>query len=297
MILVTGCTGQVGSSLIRQLLRNGIKADEIRGMVRHPGQTKDPAFPREVELFRGDIADPQALPAAMEGVTQVIHLVGILVETGLQTFQRIHVEGTRHLVQAAKNAGVNRFIAVSALGTRPMARSTYHQTKWQAEKLIRHSDLNFTIFRPSVIFGPLDGFTNAFATMARFSPVVPLLGKGMTRMQPVWVEDVVHCLIQALKDPSTHGETLEIGGPEQLTFRQIMETILDILGKRRLKLPIPFSMLTPQAWILERIMARPPLTVDQMIMAQEDNILLHPFPWERFGRSPRTLREGLEEYL
>ncbi|MBF0126435.1 MAG: NAD(P)H-binding protein, partial [Magnetococcales bacterium] len=214
MILITGCTGQVGSALIRKLLREGKNPNEIRGLVRHPGTTRDPAFPREIELFKGDVADPRTVAAAMEGVRQVMHLVGILVESGLETFHRVHVEGTRHVVEAAKKAGVSSLIGVSALGTRPHAPSRYHQTKWQAEESIRRSGLPYTLFRPSVIFGPLDDFTNQLANMARFSPVVPILGRGTIRMQPVWVEDVVHCLARSLEDPSLRGETLEMGGPE-----------------------------------------------------------------------------------
>ncbi|MEO5334766.1 MAG: complex I NDUFA9 subunit family protein [Magnetococcus sp. YQC-5] len=250
-----------------------------------------------MELFRGDIADPKVVAAAMEGISQVIHLVGILVETGLQTFQRVHVDGTRHLVEAAKQSGVTRFIYVSALGTRANAASSYHQTKWRAEEIIRTSQLNYTIFRPSVIFGPLDDFTNQFANMARFSPVVPILGKGVARMQPVWVEDVVHCLVRTLNDPTTSGATLEIGGNEQLSFNEVMDAILDVMGKRRMKIHLPFMLLTTQAWFLERVMVRPPLTVDQMIMAREDNVLTKPFPWDHFAITPLSFREGIREYL
>lgn len=297
MILVTGCTGLVGSALIRHLIRNGRRADSIRGLVRHPGKTKDPAFPKEVELFRGDIANPESIAAAMEGVTQVVHLVGILTETGLQTFARVHTEGTRHVVNAAKQAGVTRLIYVSALGTRPNAPSRYHQTKWQAEEIVRSSGLNYTILQPSVIFGPLDDFTTQLASIARFSPIIPLFGKGNNRMQPVWIDDIIHCLAQAIDDPAFYHSTLAIGGPEPLSFKEMMETICDVMGKRRLQLSIPFYILKTQARLLEFVMPNPPITVDQIVMAKEDNILTEPFPWNRCNIIPRSFREGISEYL
>lgn len=297
MILITGCTGFVGSALIRRLIRDGRSPDSIRGLVRHPGTTKDPAFPKEIELVRGDVNDPKSIAAAMEGVTQLIHLVGILVETGLQTFQRIHVEGTRHVVHAAKQAKVKQLIAVTALGTRPNATSHYHQTKWQAEEIIRNSGLSYTIFRPSVIFGPLDNFTNQLATITRYSPIVPILGKGTNRTQPVWIDDFIHCLAQTINQAEQLNETLSIAGPKPLSFKEMMDIIIEVMGKRRITLSIPFALLSSQAWFLERVMPKPPITVDQMIMAKEDNILTEPFPWERFGITPCSFREGIAEYL
>ncbi|MBF0182059.1 MAG: complex I NDUFA9 subunit family protein [Magnetococcales bacterium] len=297
MILVTGCTGQVGTSLIRRLLKEGIPPSSIRGLARNPSRTKDPNFPREIDLRQGDVADPSAVRAAMDGVHQVFHLVGILLESRQATFQKIHVEGTRNVVEAAKERKVSRLVMLSSLGTRPNARSRYHQTKWQAEEHVRRSGLAWTLFRPSVIFGPLDDFTNQFAKMVSLSPVVPVPGQGKIRLQPVWVEDVVQCLYQSLNDPTTHGQTLEMGGPEVLTLDEIIDRIQTKLGKTRYRMHIPFPLLTTQAWFLERLLPRPPLTVDQMILAQEDNVTRHPFPWQRFGIAPRALRDGIAEFL
>lgn len=292
-ILVTGCTGFVGSSLARQLVGAG---HQVRGLVRHPGQAKDATLGQAVELLPGSVLDPAALDRAMAGVEAVIHLVGILVETGQQTFQRVHVEGTRHVLEAAQRRGVRRYLHMSALGTRPHARSRYHQTKWAAEELVRASGLAWTIFRPSVIFGPRDNFVNQFARILQFSPIAPLLGDGSAKMQPVWVEDVAHCFTLALTNDACVDHVYDLVGPDQLPFRDIMRAILNATGKTRLTLPIPFALLRLEAAILERLLPTPPLTTDQLLMAEEDNVG-DPEPMRRtFGVTPRAFADGLLDY-
>lgn len=293
MILITGCTGFVGFSLIQRFIREGKK---VRGLVRHPDRVRDLGY-ANIEQVRGDILDRAALASAMEGIDQVIHLVGILFENQKAQFKQIHVTGTENVMEAAQKAGVKRYLHVSALGTRPNARSRYHQTKWQAEQCVRQSGLHYTIFRPSVIFGQRDDFTNQFARMARFSPVVPILGDGRAKMQPIWVEDVAHCLVHALDDPTTVGETFELGGPEQLTFREIMDAILRATGKARLKLRLPFPLLKFNATILERLLSHPPITTDQLLMAQENNVCANDLDWQRFDVTPRRFQDGIQDYL
>ncbi|MBF0152488.1 MAG: complex I NDUFA9 subunit family protein [Magnetococcales bacterium] len=293
MILVTGCTGLVGYSLVHRLVEEG---RFVRGLARHQPHWHDPAL-SNLQFYRGSILDVSALDAAMEGVEQVIHLVGILVESGQSTFANIHHLGTQNVVDIAKRHGVKRFIHMSSLGTRPQAASLYHRTKWAAEEYLRHSGIPYTILRPSVIFGPRDNFVNQFARMMRYQPFMPILGDGLSRMQPIWVEDVVHCVVAALDDPDTLGHTFELGGPERLTFVDIMETIAATMGKSRMKLFLPMPLLRLEAAIMERLLPRPPLTSDQLIMLREENICDIDPMVRTFKIEPRNFREGIRTYL
>ena len=293
MILITGCTGFVGLALARRLAKAGKK---VRGLARHPERLKNLEH-TNIDWIRGDILDRVALTKAMQDVDQVVHLVGILFENRSATFEQIHTTGSQNVVDIAQQAGVKRYLHMSALGTGPEAKSRYHRSKWQAEEYVRSSKLNATIFRPSVIFGPRDKFTNQFAQIARYSPIMPILGNGQAKMQPIWIGDLVHCLAHALDDPTTINTTFELGGPEQLTFEEIIDAILKTTGKARIKLRLPFPLLKLNATILERFFAHPPITTDQLIMAQENNICANAVDWQRFGIVPRYFHEGIQDYL
>jgi uncharacterized protein YbjT (DUF2867 family) len=292
LILVTGCTGFLGSALVKSLLESRHK---VRGLARHGGPFKDDSV-TGVDVVHGSILEPETLACAMEGVDRVINLVGILVETKGQTFSGIHYQGTINVLEAAKNAKVKSYLQMSSLGTRPNAASQYHQSKWLAEEAVRNSGLDVTIFRPSVIFGPYDAFTTMFAKMARYSPVLPLLGDGNNLMQPVWVGDMAQFVSKALDDPQTIGETYELGGPEQLTFKTILEEISKATNKSRAMLPIPLPILRLQAGLLEKFHPNPPLTPDQLIMAQEDNVT-EQRPWPLYDMDPLPFATGIRSYL
>jgi NADH dehydrogenase len=232
----------------------------------------------------------------------VIHLVGIISEVGASTFENVHTRGTGNIAAAARQAGVSRFVHMSALGTRPNAASRYHQTKWAAEELVRRSGLEFTIFRPSLIYGPGDQFINLFARLSRFSPVVPLMGSPRARFQPVPVETVAAAFVRSLGEPKAAGQTYDLCGPEALTLSEIVDRILDVLQRKRLKLQVPPSLARCQAigleFLFRRLLRRAsPLNHDQLIMLQEDN-LGNPRPAnELFGLTPQALREGIAGYL
>nr|CRH04811.1 NAD-dependent epimerase/dehydratase.Putative UDP-N-acetylglucosamine 4-epimerase [Candidatus Magnetococcus massalia] len=293
MILVTGATGFVGHQLMRQLMA---KNYAVTGLARNP----DGGHRVEgLTYLTGDILKPETLRDAMtQEVDTIIHLVGILADKPTCSFDDVHHQGTRHVVEAAKAAGVQRYIQMSSLGTRANARARYHQSKWLAEEYLRQSGLDYTIFRPSVIFGAEDNFVNTFAQMARFSPMLPLLGNGQSKMQPIAVEDVVRCMVQSLELPETVGQTYALGGPEVLTFEQIISTILKVTGQHRLKLKLPFALLKLEGRIFEKLLSNPPLTYDQMIMAEEDNITSHgtqlPAP---FDFKLRTFEAGIRDYI
>jgi len=300
-VLVTGATGFVGQELVRQL-----RAAEhtIRILARNPRspRVQETVSRWGVEAYPGDVSEAASLGGALAGMDAVIHLVGIISEAGNSTFENVHTGGTRNMVGAAQRAGVRRFVHMSALGTRPNAVSRYHQTKWAAEELVRHSGLEFTIFRPSLIYGPQDQFINLFARLIRLSPVVPLLGSPRTRFQPVPVEAVAAAFAGSLGEPKSVGQTYDLCGPEALTLSEIVDRIQAVLGKRRLKLHVPLSLARGQAIFLEFVFRRvlrkaSPLNRDQLLMLQEDNVGNAQPANELFGLQPIPLREGIAVYL
>lgn len=270
----------------------------VRCLVRSPSKAEvlKSTF-SGVEVAYGDITNKDTISRALDGVDSAVHLVGILTEVGKATFETIHTEGTRNMVEACKESGVKRFIHISALGTRPNARSQYHKTKWKAEEIIRASGLDHTIFRPSVIFGKEDRFTNLFASAIRLSPVVMIPGDGKNRMQPVFVKDLVKVMVMSIKDPGHINRTYEIGGPEKLTFDEIIDTICRILGRKRLKCHIPIFLMRPGATIGEFLLSRPPITRDQLLMLEEDNTTEEKALEFVFGITPTRFEEGMRGYL
>jgi NADH dehydrogenase len=254
------------------------------------------------EVHPGNVLEAASLEGALSGVEAVIHLVGIISEVGESTFENVHTRGTQNMVATAQQARVRRFIHMSALGTRPNAVSRYHQSKWAAEELVRHSGLEFTIFRPSLIYGPEDQSINLFAKLIRRSPVVPLMGSPRARFQPVSVEVVAAAFTRSLGELRSVGQTYDLCGPEALTLSDIVDRIQDVLGKRRIKLHVPQSLARCHAAGLELIFRHllrkaPPLNRDQLLMLQEDNVG-NPQPANHlFGLRPVPLREGIAKYL
>lgn len=230
-----------------------------------------------IETVRGSVTDGTGLEEACRGCNAVIHLVGIIAEVGTQTYRRVHVDGTRNLLAAARVAGIRRWVQMSALGTRAGAVAEYHRTKWAAEELVRGSGLEWTIHRPSIVFGPGDGFAGFFARMSRWSPVLPLIGGGGMQFQPIAVEDVSTCFVRALGRAATVGKVYDLCGRERFTLREVLERVLEVTGRRRLLLPVPWAIAGIQAWMAEWVFAgilgqTPPLNRDQLRMLREDNI-------------------------
>jgi NADH dehydrogenase len=300
-VLVTGATGFVGREVVRQLHKTA-HSIRILARSRNASRVEEAVSCWGAEVHRGDVLDAASLDGAVNGTEAIIHLVGIVAEVGESTFENVHTRGTGNLVTAAQQAKVRRFVHMSALGTRPSAASRYHQTKWAAEELVRHSGLDFTIFRPSLIYGPQDQFINLFARMIRLSPVVPLMGSPRARFQPVSVEAVAAAFTKSLGEPKSIGQTYDLCGPEVLTLSEILDRILDVLNRRRLKLHVPPVFARCQAVLLEVVFRRllrkaSPLNRDQLIMLQEDNIGNPQSANELFGLRPTSLREGIARYL
>jgi uncharacterized protein YbjT (DUF2867 family) len=293
MILVTGGTGFVGRHLIQRMRKEGIA---IRAVVK----TLDKAQSLEalgVNLIHGDIIDKASLEKAVIGVDRVIHLVGIIQETPHVTFREVHVEGTRNILDAAKKAAVHHFFYQSALGTRPAAKSTYHKSKWEAEELVRLSGIPYTIMRPSLIYGSGDGFTTRLSRMIKLSPFLPVIGSGKSKVQPIFINDVVSCILKAMTSDSFLNEIYEIGGPEQLTYEEVTLTLAKALGVRRPTVHLPLFSMKPVARILEALLPVPPLTTDQLTMIQEDNICSMQDINDAFGIEPVNFRDGLASFI
>lgn len=300
-VLVTGGTGFVGREIVRELHGAGHKP---RLLVRNRASPAVGEITERyaAELREGNVLDAASLLAAMQGADAVIHLVGIISEVGEQTFENVHTRATQNLVRAAQVAGLRRFLHMSALGTRPNAASRYHQTKWAAEQAVSNSALDWTIFRPSVIYGPQDAFVNLFARLAKSSPILPVMGNGRAVLQPVAVEDVACCFTGALGEPRSIRESYDVCGPDKLTMPEILRTILAATGRKRLIVRVPIELARVLAACLEFVYPRllgkaPPLNRDQLLMLQEDNVGEPRWTVEMFGLRQNSFAEGIARYL
>lgn len=292
-IFVTGGTGFVGKAVVRALQAHGFV---VRCLVRLGSEPHLRGF-EAIERVPGNVLIPKGLADSIEGCAAVIHLVGIIREhpgRGV-TFERAHTVATANMVEAALAAGVRRYLQMSALGTRPDARSRYHQTKWEAEEAVRQSGLQWTIFRPSVIYGPGDGFVTMLARLMRRLPVVPVIGNGAYRLQPVAVEQAAEAFARALTRDATIGQTYEVGGPRAYPFIEILDLIGRALGKQKVrKVYQPLGVMRPLVACLERLPFFP-LTSDQLRMLEEDNVC-DPEPFfKTFELTPIEFPDGLRQ--
>lgn len=293
MILVTGGTGFVGSHLIRQMRQEGLL---VRAVVRSPAKA---IWLRDlgVEVVPGDVSDKASLEKAVQGIERVVHLVGIIQEAPGATFQGVHVDGTRNLVEAARKAGVRHFLFQSALGTRANAASRYHRTKWEAEELVRGSGIPSTVLRPSLIYGPGDQFTIRLSDMIRLSPILPIIGSGRSKVQPIFINDVVACIVKAVTSDAYLNELYELGGPEQLTYEEVSRAIAAALGVSRPALHLPLVFIRSMARVMETVLPKPLVTTDQLIMLQEDTVCSMKDIRDAFGIEPILFQKGLSTFI
>jgi len=290
-IFIAGGTGFVGGHLTTELLQRGHELTLL-------SHSRTGAAEAGITLVKGDVTAPASFGAAMKGCDAVINLVGIIREFPARgiTFERLHVEATASMVQAAQHAGVLRYLQMSALGTRLDAVSGYHRSKWRAEELVRGSGLAWTIFRPSLIFGPKDAFVNMLAGNLRLAPVMPTMGDGNYRLQPIHGADVARCFADALEKPETAGKIYELCGEDRLTYHDLLDAIAEALGRRHPWKPaLPLSLMKPVIKALQGISFFP-ITMDQLQMLLEENIC--DGCWRKsFTFEPIRFREGIREYL
>jgi uncharacterized protein YbjT (DUF2867 family) len=293
-IFVTGATGFVGRAVVPALRARGYA---VRCLVRR-GSELDLRGMEAIERVEGDVLSPDTLERDMAGCDTVVHLVGIIREepATLSTFERIHTQGTMNVLEAAVTTGVRRYVHMSALGSRPGARSRYHRSKWAAEEAVRASPIPWTIFRPSIIYGRGDQFVNLCASMVRY-PVVPVIGSGQQRLQPVPVEHVAEGFARAVELAGTVKHSYDVGGPEAVTMVQLLDKIGAALGRTRVrKVHVPMGLVGPAATLLHRLPGFP-LTPDQLLMLEEDNVCdPQPF-YSTFGLTPIPLATGLRAML
>ena len=269
MILVTGGTGFVGREVVAALLARGHR---VRLLVRNPRRAAAWAHHPQVEIIRGDALQPETLPPALQGVETVVHLIGIIAETSKVTFEQAHTGATRHLLEAARGTGVTRWLQMSAEGTRMGATSRYHRTKWQAEELVRGSGLDWTIFRPSLIYGH-DEYDRLLNLLRRvLSPPLslltldslPLLEEGKPLVQPVSVREVAHCFAQAVTHAGSIRKTYDLVGPVAFSWREMVEKIALDLGRSTVYEEFP-ATLFPRVVLIAAVVLLPVLIFGGLI--------------------------------
>ena len=292
MILVTGATGFVGRRIVTRLVERG---EEVRRLVRPVPDPRPSGLPA-VHFVTGDVTDPESLKAACEDVDMVVHTVAIIREKGRATFDAINVQGTRNVLEAAEQAGVRKIVHLSAIGAGPDPKYPYLRSKWEGEEAVVNSSVRHVILRPSLVFGPGDEFINALAATIRVGPVVPFIGSGNTRFQPIHVEDVARCVDRVLIDSTYNGETVEIGGPDILTYRQITDMIIRTFGGRKMKVRVPISMMRSALPFLRLASPHPPITRVQLDMLGMDNVSAHRSVEANFDFEPMPL-EGNIDYV
>ena len=290
-ITVFGGTGFIGRQLVALLLQNG---ETVRLAVRHPHRIKlATGATSSREIVQADILDETSVGSAIVGADAVFNLVGILTETSTQTYRAIHVEGARRVALAAQRHGVTRLIHISALGSSLTSPAISDRTKAEGEQAVREVFPQATIVRPSLVFGEDDHFFSRFVAMIRSGPVLPLIGGGTTKFQPLFVDDMTTGLLELLKRPETAGKTYEFGGPQVYSFKALLELLLTTLNRQRVLIPIPFALAEMQAGLLE-LLPNPPLTRDQVRLLKTDKVVSGMEPTlSDFGVQPRPLEEFL----
>ena len=271
LVTVFGGSGFLGRHVVRALARRGYR---VRNTVRRPdlaGHLQPLGRVGQIHSVQANLRYPASVDAAVRDADAVINLVGILFERGKQRFEAVQAEGAGAVARAAAAQGA-RLVHVSALGSDPDSPALYARTKAAGEAAVLAALPGATIFRPSIVFGPEDDFFNRFAGMARVSPMLPLIGGGETRFQPVFVGDVAQAILKAIEGAAQGGTIYELGGPEVKTFKALMEYVLAVTERRRLLVPLPFALASLQAKVLQ-FMPKPLLTPDQVELLKRDNVV------------------------
>jgi uncharacterized protein YbjT (DUF2867 family) len=300
LVTIFGGSGFLGRHVVQALARRRYR---IRVAVRRPelaGHLQPMGSVGQIHAVQANVRHAPSVEAAVRDASIVVNLVGILFERGRQRFDLVQAQGAGTVAQAAAAAGA-RMVHVSAIGADVNARALYARSKAEGEKAVLAATPQATIFRPSIVFGPEDDFFNRFAALARVSPALPLIGGGATKFQPVFVGDVAEAIAKAVDGEARKGTIYELGGPEVLTFRQLMEFTLATIERKRLLVPIPFALAKMQAAILQ-FMPKPLLTPDQVELLRDDNIVSADA--EREGRTlaglqivPRAIEAIVPTYL
>jgi NADH dehydrogenase len=296
-VTVFGGSGFVGRYLVKRLAAEGWV---VRAAVRDPVAAaflKPAGNVGQIVPMRCNVLDDEAVSAAVSGADAVVNLVGILYQFGRQSFAPIHADAPSRIGRAAA-AGVARYLHVSAIGADAASPSLYARSKAAGEAGARAAFPGVTIVRPSIVIGPEDGFFNRFARMAQMAPCLPLIGGGRMRFQPVYVGDLADALMAAIRDGRTAGRTYELGGPRVYTFRELMELMLRVIGRKTRLVPVPFGLAEMLAMVTQ-LAPVPPLTRDQVLLLEAgDNVVsAGALTFADLGIQPQAIEAILPTYL
>jgi uncharacterized protein YbjT (DUF2867 family) len=292
VILVTGATGFVGGHVVHALRADG---RDVRCLVRDRRRAER-LQAWDCELAEGDVIRPETLHAAAAGCDTVVHLVAIR-QGRPEQFQRIMIDGTRNLLAAAREAGVHRFVHMSALGTTAETKDLvpYYHAKWEMEQDVKSAGIPYVVFRPSFVFGKDGGILPTFAKLARFAPVTPIIGTGRQRIQPIWADDVGAYFARAVDLDAATDRTFELGGPDAVTWNEFWERLKRTRGiRRRPSVHVPIGLMKLNALVTERLPGDIPLTRDLLKMLEAgDNVVTDTSAVEIFGLPLVSLDEQL----
>ncbi len=297
MILITGAAGYIGRHLVARLVAEG---ERPRCLVRSKSQAARLLPVDKVDLVEGDTTRPETLTVAVSGIETIVHAAFITADrkaTSRDYYEATNVAGTTNLLKAAQAAGVQWVIEISGLGTKPDKPGSYMQGRYLAEKMLMESGLNWTIIRPSVLFGAGAPFIKGLADLIRTAPVVPLIGGGNVMFQPIYVEDVVSVIVKVLADSArSQGKIYTIGGPAYYSFSQVFDELLKAMHKRRIKVYAPMPLVGIGAAAMEAVLPKPPLTKAAMTLFSFDNTTdLHSVERD-FGFKPTSFSTYLQQH-
>jgi uncharacterized protein YbjT (DUF2867 family) len=295
LVTVFGGTGFLGGRIVERLLHGGAMVRVAARRTRRidVGSDSDRAGP--TTFVAADVRDEDGVAAAVAGAQGVVNAVSAYVERGGTTYAAVHELGAGNIARACSRLGVDRLVHISGIGADATSQSKYIAARGRGELIVQAAFPGAVILRPSVMFGPDDAFLNSLAQIIRSAPVIPLIGGGRTKLQPVHVLDVAEAVSRCLSDPRASGKTYELGGPESLTLREIMERMLLPTGQRRLFISVPFALARPLARLCE-LLPKGPLTIAQVDLLKEDNVTSSKLPEiGDLGISPRNLADAISQ--
>jgi uncharacterized protein YbjT (DUF2867 family) len=298
LFTIFGGTGFIGRYVVERLADRGARILVISRSPRSHGVHLQPlGAVGQIVVQSADLSSEAGLRRAGAGAAGVVNLIGILHETRRQPFAEVHGALPGRIAAAARAEAVPRMVQISAIGADAAAASAYARSKAEGERRVREAFPAATILRPSIVIGPEDGFFNRFAALARFLPALPLIGGGTTRFQPVYVGDVAGAVVAALEREDCQGQTYELGGPQIYTFAELIRYMLQVVGRRRLLVNVPFGLANLQARFLE-LLPDPPLTRDQVELLKRDNVVAPDMPGlEALGITPTPIELIVPQYL
>jgi uncharacterized protein YbjT (DUF2867 family) len=295
-VVVFGGTGFLGRRVVRQLRAHGFS---VRIASRHPDRGRMLFGPDDLQLqsVAADVHDERSVAAALAGAYGVVNAVSLYVEHGRETFHSVHVESARRVAAQARRAGVERLVQVSGIGANAASPSLYVRKRGEGELAVRAAFTDALLVRPAVMFGADDAFLTTILALLRRLPTYPLFGRGLTRLQPAFVEDVAEGIARALQRPSTPAITFECGGPRVYSYEELLRAVAREAGLAPILIPIPFAAWHALAWLAE-MLPRPPVTRNQVELMQVDNVSSAETPgFAELGISPRSVEEILREIL